>query len=190
MTDDKKPDRFEERSIEAQLDGFLEAMKHWYDRYPTDIFPDYNLKDNPTPSIDMVSGKMARHILSILINEFAPIAEALREEAINATSQPIYVLNEPQLVSEEAYKILANECYANEKLNHKDEGDAFKNGFYLGFEKAQSMRATMEFVKHFPTAKEIRDMEPAEPGTEYSNGYSHGILVTLNWLKEKLSGVR
>jgi len=193
MSDDKKPDRFEERTIKEQIDGFLEAMKHWYNKYPTDIFPDYTLKDNPKPSIDMISAKMARHILSILINEFAPITEALREEAEHATqassvTSPEIVSHDSKLVSEDELEVLALAHFHGAGCS--DPGEC--NGFKVGFRKAMELRATEDIKARWPSEEEIdskhEEAKQTEEGMLRQLSFSQGFYCANAWLKEKLFG--
>lgn len=65
------------------LKALKEKVKHHANAYDTDIFPDYTLKENPSPSVDAISAKMGRHMCDcflVYIDEaFAEIQREIKQ---------------------------------------------------------------------------------------------------------------
>lgn len=55
-----------------------QKVRHHAQAYSTDIFPDYALKDEPSPSIDRVSAKMGRHMCKCFEEYLNEAIEELR----------------------------------------------------------------------------------------------------------------
>jgi hypothetical protein len=138
MSDDKKPDRFEEKAHRI-----IEAC-HW------PVIADWTL----------LQGK--------LVNE---ISEALREES------------KTQLVSEEAYEILAEQWAATQSRDITSSYlSEWKHAFREGFRKAMELRATEDIAAKWPSEQDLNNYCANALRPEYSKG----VQACYQWLKEKL----